>query len=967
VPKEPTNIRRSMFRNGFRGYDANQVDDFLDTVLDEFRRTRNETQRMREEADRLRERLQQFEDLEGSIRAALLLAEQAANDLRRSANREAEFTRQSARREAEDVRQSARREAELTLKDAQARSHQILADSEPLIKRVQDSYEALQDAERSFANDFRHLLKTYTEMMESMEVSSAREIEAAPREAAAQEESSDDATDEANFYDGQTVSGHGIVESAEEADPADEAVVGDPGATRRIEAEPAGAFQATGVPRSMASPGPEADPQEQEHRSGRVVPNLAEGIELVGEYKGSGSSEAQYLVRRADGQFVHLSRLLYLVAEAVDGRRDLGQIAERVSQEFGRGVTADNVRFLAQERLAPLGVVATATEGFEPPRYKDAVLGLNYRLGVVPARVVRAIAAPFLPLFWPPVVAAVLCGLVALDVWIVFVHGAGEGLLDIIYQPSLLYLFLGLELVALVWHECGHATACRYGGARPGRVGVGLYIIWFVLFCDVTDSYRLDKVGRLRTDCGGLYFDAIFTLAIGGAYFLTGFEPLLALALLNQLAALDELSPFVRFDGYYIVSDLTGVPNLYQYIPPVIKGLIPGREAGESVKALKPWVRATITVWVLATVPVLLGGLVMLFYLGPWALAAAWDSFLIQYGEVLGALEGGSIIAGAKGAINILALLGPVVGGILIAAVVSRRLIVGAWRLSREGARRLSPTWAPGTGGAGGPTAEHRGEGATPTQRWSAPRSRYAVYVAGALVAAVGLGIGAFFVIGGQPEENRAGGGPTGSETPEDAVTEPDDDAGSTNPEEPAKGVPFVHVATDENSRGNYTYVGGSAIDDDPNAVVLVVAVSAGREGADSATYGHNVGVYYDPGAQKWAIFNQDRSAVPAGTTFRVLVPPTSERLLHRAELADTVGNATYLDDPLTNGRPGAVLSVTQNWNPGGGAGVFNDHPVGVFYDEDVDKWAIYNRDGAPMPAGAAFNVAVSGSDEGAS
>jgi putative peptide zinc metalloprotease protein len=299
-------------------------------------------------------------------------------------------------------------------------------------------------------------------------------------------------------------------------------------------------------------------------------------------------------------------------------------------------------------------VVATSTEGFEPPRYKDAVLGLNYRLGVVPAGVVSAIAAPFLPLFWPPVVAAVLCGLLALDVWIVFVHGAGEGLLDIIYQPSLLFLFLGLELVALVWHECGHATACRYGGARPGRVGVGLYIIWFVLFCDVTDSYRLDKVGRLRTDCGGLYFDAIFTLAIGGAYFLTGFEPLLALALLNQLAALDELSPFVRFDGYYIVSDLTGVPNLYQYIPPVIKGLIPGREADESVKALKPWVRATITVWVLATVPVLLGGLVMLFYLGPWALAAAWDSFLTHYGEVLGALEDGSVIAGAKGVINIL-------------------------------------------------------------------------------------------------------------------------------------------------------------------------------------------------------------------------------------------------------------------------------------------------------------------------
>ena len=953
-----------MFRNGFRGYDADQVDDFLDTVLDEFRRTRTETQRMREEADRLRERLQQFEDLEGSIRAALLLAGQAANDLRRSANREAEFTRRSANREAEDVRQSARWEAELTIKDAQSRSHQMLADSASRIERVQDSYEALQDAKRSFANDFRHLLKTYVETMENMEVSSAREIEAAPREAAAQEEPSGDATDEATYYDGRAVSGYGIVKPAEKAAPAEEAVVGDPGATRRIEAEPAGASQATGAPRPIASPHPEADPQEQEHRSGRVVPTLAEGIELVGEYKGSGSSEAQYLVRRADGQFVHLSRLLYLVAEAVDGRRDLGQIAERVSQEFGRGVSADNVQFLAQKRLAPLGVVATATEGFEPPRYKDAVLGLNYRLGVVPAGVVRAIAAPFLPLFWPPVVIAVLCGLVALDVWIVFVHGAGQGLLDIIYQPSLVFLFFGIELLAMVWHEVGHATACRYGGAKPGRVGVGLYIVWFVLFCDVTDSYRLDKVGRLRTDCGGLYFDAIFTLAIVGAYFLTGFEPLLALALLNQLGALDELSPFVRFDGYYIVSDLTGVPNLYQYIPPVIRSLIPGREADERVKALKPWVRAVITVWVLATVPVLLFGLVMLFYLGPWALAAAWDSFLIQYGEVLGALEGGSITAGVVGVINILALLGPVVGGILIAAYVSRRLIVAAWRWFLPS---QAPTSARDGGlplAAGGSTAEHRGEGATTWQGWSAPRSRYAVYVAGALVAAVGLGIGAFFVTGGQPEQNRAGGGPTGYETPEDTVTKPDDNAGSTNLEEPAEGIPFVHRATDENSRGNYTYVGGSAIDGDPNAVVMVFA---GREGAGSATYGHNIGAYYDPGAQRWAIFNQDRSAVPAGAAFQVVLPPASDSFVHRAELVNTVGNATYLNDPLTDGRENAPVSVTQNWNPGGGAGVYNDHPVGVFYDEDVDKWAVYNRDGAPMPEGAAFNVAVSGSDESAS
>ena len=244
MPIKPLDIRRKEFRNGFRGYDANQVDDFLDAVADEFERNYTENQRMREEVSSLRDRLQQFEDLEGSIRAALVHAEQTANDLRSAANRE-----------AEDVRQSARREAEFTIREAQSRSHQILADSSARIERVQESYEALQEAKRSFANDFRHLLKTYMEMMENMEVSSAREIEASLRarldtesiavvhEAARQQEAETTEEPEAaeagtgeTSEKGQTVSGHAIVGS-EEADRAENeaAAVADPGATQPVE------------------------------------------------------------------------------------------------------------------------------------------------------------------------------------------------------------------------------------------------------------------------------------------------------------------------------------------------------------------------------------------------------------------------------------------------------------------------------------------------------------------------------------------------------------------------------------------------------------------------------------------------------------------------------------------------------------------------------------------------------------
>jgi cell division initiation protein len=170
MPIRPIDVRRKEFKSSFRGYDANQVDDFLDAVADEFERNYTENQRMREEVSSLRDRLQQFEDLEGSIRDALVHAEQASNDLRRA-----------AAQEAEGIKQSAQREADFTIREAQSRSHQMLADSSARIERVQDSYDALQEAKRSFANEFRHLLKTYTDIMENMEVASAREIEASLR------------------------------------------------------------------------------------------------------------------------------------------------------------------------------------------------------------------------------------------------------------------------------------------------------------------------------------------------------------------------------------------------------------------------------------------------------------------------------------------------------------------------------------------------------------------------------------------------------------------------------------------------------------------------------------------------------------------------------------------------------------------------------------------------------------------
>src|SRR5215208_4012067 len=156
----PIDIRRKEFKSGLRGYDANQVDDFLDEVADEFERIFAENQRMLEEITSLRERLQQFEELEASIQEALVQAQQVAQDLRRNAGKE----------------------AELIVREAKEQSHRILADSSGRVERVQESYEVLRKAKQDFANDFRHLLKSYLTVMDNADVASAKEIEASLRE-----------------------------------------------------------------------------------------------------------------------------------------------------------------------------------------------------------------------------------------------------------------------------------------------------------------------------------------------------------------------------------------------------------------------------------------------------------------------------------------------------------------------------------------------------------------------------------------------------------------------------------------------------------------------------------------------------------------------------------------------------------------------------------------------------------------
>src|SRR5215211_1330372 len=163
---------------------------------------------------------------------------------------------------------------------------------------------------------------------------------------------------------------------------------------------------------------------------------LADGVELIGEFEGSGFRRPPLLARRSDGQMVQLTRLLYLVAEACDGRRDAKAVAAVVSDRFGRGVSAANVQQVAEEQLRPQGVLALA-DGTTPELPKRvALLALRHRRPILSERVVNVAAGGLAWLHVRPLKAALLVALALFDAWLFGIHGIAGGVRSVLYEPA---------------------------------------------------------------------------------------------------------------------------------------------------------------------------------------------------------------------------------------------------------------------------------------------------------------------------------------------------------------------------------------------------------------------------------------------------------------------------------------------------------------------------------------------------
>src|SRR3954468_18379315 len=141
-----------------------------------------------------------------------------------------------------------------------------------------------------------------------------------------------------------------------------------------------------------------------------------------------------------------------------------------------------------------------------------------------------------------------------------------------------------------------------------------------------------------------------------------------------------EVPPLVRFDGYHVLADLTGVPDLFGRIGAILASFLPGRRSDPRVTQLKPWARLLVTAWVLVVVPVLGFSILAMVLAAPRLVGTAFESLGRERDAMAQQWASGQSLnaAGAGLAMAIVAMAVLAMG--LMAGRVVVRLLKTLWR-----------------------------------------------------------------------------------------------------------------------------------------------------------------------------------------------------------------------------------------------------------------------------------------------
>ena len=310
-----------------------------------------------------------------------------------------------------------------------------------------------------------------------------------------------------------------------------------------------------------------------------TLPPLREDLRLHEAAAGKDGAPAWSIQDPVTNRFFRIGWLEFecLLRWPGDPEQIARDIAATTPLAADKALVEDFARFLVQHHLvrpSPEGVDKLAAQA-SAPGWRHWRWWLHHYLFVrIPlVRPDRWLARllPFVrPLCSAPGLAAIalasLLGIVLVArQWDAFTHGV----MDILTPSGILGFMLAL-VISKTFHELGHAFVSTHHGVRVAHMGVAFVVLWPMLYTDTSESWRLRSPRqRLAISSAGVAVEMALAGLSTLAWALLSDGPLrqamLYLATTGWVLSLAlNASPFMRFDGYFIVSDLLDFPNLHE-------------------------------------------------------------------------------------------------------------------------------------------------------------------------------------------------------------------------------------------------------------------------------------------------------------------------------------------------------------------------------------------------------------------
>ncbi|GEN47854.1 DivIVA domain-containing protein [Ligilactobacillus pobuzihii] len=140
----PLDIHNKEFHVKLRGYDQDEVNDFLDQIIKDYEMTLQENEKLNSSLEQSNEKLKYFNDLKDSLNQSIIVAQEAADKVKANSQREADIIQREAQKEGQDAIDQANEKARHIIDQASRKATQLATETDGLRKQARIFRQKLQ-------------------------------------------------------------------------------------------------------------------------------------------------------------------------------------------------------------------------------------------------------------------------------------------------------------------------------------------------------------------------------------------------------------------------------------------------------------------------------------------------------------------------------------------------------------------------------------------------------------------------------------------------------------------------------------------------------------------------------------------------------------------------------------------------------------------------------------------------------